>query len=176
MKHQALFSSKDKSKNIKCLLLQFLFGALRVKSKHHLWRTISAREVKRKSQKSSSFVKMEGKHEGIYIHFNSFNSPSQVSQQPSFPGFLQLVMGHRLLEHSISPWRHLHSSHLSLEAGTSCPGWNWRPAYMHVWLRPSSQTGQQVTWSWTGSIQLMTGQEADGCLDTHVMEPSCNSQ
>ena len=30
MKHQALFSSKDKSKKIKCLLLQFLFGALRV--------------------------------------------------------------------------------------------------------------------------------------------------
>ena len=32
MKNQALFSSKDKSKKIKCLLLQFLFGALRVKS------------------------------------------------------------------------------------------------------------------------------------------------
>ena len=33
MKHQALFSSKDKSKNLKCRLLQFLFGALRVKRK-----------------------------------------------------------------------------------------------------------------------------------------------
>ena len=31
MKHQALFSSKDKSKKLKCRLLQFLFGALRVK-------------------------------------------------------------------------------------------------------------------------------------------------
>ena len=30
MKHPALFSSKDKSKKIKCRLLQFLFGALRV--------------------------------------------------------------------------------------------------------------------------------------------------
>ena len=30
MKNQALFSSKDKSKNLKCLL-QFLFSALRVK-------------------------------------------------------------------------------------------------------------------------------------------------
>ena len=30
MKHQALFSSKDKRKKIKCRLLQFLFGALRV--------------------------------------------------------------------------------------------------------------------------------------------------
>ena len=32
MKNQALFSSKDKSKKLKCCLLQFLFGALRVKA------------------------------------------------------------------------------------------------------------------------------------------------
>ena len=32
LKNQALFSSKDKNKKLKCLLLQFLFGALRVKS------------------------------------------------------------------------------------------------------------------------------------------------
>ena len=31
MKNQALFSSKDKSEKLKCCLLQFLFGALRVK-------------------------------------------------------------------------------------------------------------------------------------------------
>ena len=30
MKSQVLFSSKDKEKNLKCRLLQFLFGALRV--------------------------------------------------------------------------------------------------------------------------------------------------
>ena len=30
MKNQAIFSLKDKSKTIKCRLLQFLFGALRV--------------------------------------------------------------------------------------------------------------------------------------------------
>ena len=29
MRNQALFSSKDKSKKLKCHLLQFLFGALR---------------------------------------------------------------------------------------------------------------------------------------------------
>ena len=34
MKNQALFSSKDKSKKLKCRLLQFLFGALRVKRSH----------------------------------------------------------------------------------------------------------------------------------------------
>ena len=32
MKNQALFSSKDKRKKLKCRLLQFLFGALRVKN------------------------------------------------------------------------------------------------------------------------------------------------
>ena len=31
MKNQALFSSKDKRKKLKCLLLQFLFRTLRVK-------------------------------------------------------------------------------------------------------------------------------------------------
>ena len=31
LKHQALFSSKDKSKKLKCRLLQFLFGALGVR-------------------------------------------------------------------------------------------------------------------------------------------------
>ena len=31
MKNQGLISSKDKSKKLKCRLLQFLFGALRVK-------------------------------------------------------------------------------------------------------------------------------------------------
>ena len=34
MKNQALFSSKDKSKKIKCRLLQFLFGAFRVNAVH----------------------------------------------------------------------------------------------------------------------------------------------
>ena len=32
MTNQALFSSKDKSKKLKCRLLQFLFGALRVEN------------------------------------------------------------------------------------------------------------------------------------------------
>ena len=35
MKNQALFSLKDKSKKFKCRLLQFLFGAFRVKRKHN---------------------------------------------------------------------------------------------------------------------------------------------
>ena len=33
VKHQVLFSSKDKSKKLKCRLLKFLFGALRVKNR-----------------------------------------------------------------------------------------------------------------------------------------------
>ena len=35
MKNQALFSSTDKSKKLKCRLLQFLFGALRVKTMYN---------------------------------------------------------------------------------------------------------------------------------------------
>ena len=37
MKNQALFSSKDKSKKLKCRLLQLLFSALRV---NFYWTTI----------------------------------------------------------------------------------------------------------------------------------------
>ena len=37
MKNQALFSSKDKSEKLKCRLLQFLFGALRVKIIRLIW-------------------------------------------------------------------------------------------------------------------------------------------
>ena len=40
MKHQALFSLKDKSKKLKCRLLQFLFGALRVNCKQNIRVTI----------------------------------------------------------------------------------------------------------------------------------------
>ena len=36
MKNQALFSSKDKSKRLKCRLLQFLFGALRIRSRERV--------------------------------------------------------------------------------------------------------------------------------------------
>ena len=35
MKFQALFSSKDKSKKLRCHLLQFSFGALRVKKNNN---------------------------------------------------------------------------------------------------------------------------------------------
>ena len=34
MKNQALFSLKDKSKKLKCHVLQFLFGTLMVKELH----------------------------------------------------------------------------------------------------------------------------------------------
>ena len=37
MKNQALFSSKDKSKKLKCRLLQFLIGALRVNGAPKMW-------------------------------------------------------------------------------------------------------------------------------------------
>ena len=41
MKNQALFSLKDKSKKLKCHLLQFLCGALRVKAKYVWYATVA---------------------------------------------------------------------------------------------------------------------------------------
>ena len=43
MKNQALFSSKDKSKNIKCCL-HFLFGALRVNIYNRIRKVMSNRK------------------------------------------------------------------------------------------------------------------------------------
>ena len=40
MKSQALFSSKDRSQKLKCRLLHFLFGALRVNFLLELFRNI----------------------------------------------------------------------------------------------------------------------------------------
>ena len=37
MKNRALFSSNDKSKKLKCRLLHFLFGTLRVKINGHIF-------------------------------------------------------------------------------------------------------------------------------------------
>ena len=37
LKHQALFSSKDIRKKLKCRLLQFLFGPLRVNDAGHVF-------------------------------------------------------------------------------------------------------------------------------------------
>ena len=38
MKNQAILYSKDKNEKLKCLLLQFLFGALRVNTYCFSWR------------------------------------------------------------------------------------------------------------------------------------------
>ena len=38
MKNEVLFSSKDKSKNLKCRLLQFLVGASRIKEDNQISR------------------------------------------------------------------------------------------------------------------------------------------
>ena len=41
MKNQSLFSSKDKSEKLKCRLLQFLFGALRVIFQLHVKQVVT---------------------------------------------------------------------------------------------------------------------------------------
>ena len=52
MKNQALFSSQDKSKKIKCHLLQFLFGALRVSFEQQ----VPENQKSIKSEKVSEFT------------------------------------------------------------------------------------------------------------------------
>ena len=59
MKNQALFSLKDKSKKLKCCLLQFMFGALRVKATS-LNRLFNSLTTKKQTTKflSANFQKM----------------------------------------------------------------------------------------------------------------------
>ena len=45
MKNQALFSSKNKSKKLKCRLLQFLFGALRVKLRVKIYNWVDNKTI-----------------------------------------------------------------------------------------------------------------------------------
>ena len=63
MKHQALFSSKDKNKTLNCHLLQFLFGALRVNIK-----TVSSTLLLSSNKKNGYF--------GIFFGSN-FNKSSK---------------------------------------------------------------------------------------------------
>ena len=67
MKNQALFSSKYKSKKLKCCLLQFLFGALRVK------RVVKVSKSDRNLQ-MLSLLEMTEKHEGTDTHYDFHNS------------------------------------------------------------------------------------------------------
>ena len=46
MKNQGLFSSKDKSKKLKCRLLQFLCGALRVKTNSFVFHDLIPKQQK----------------------------------------------------------------------------------------------------------------------------------
>ena len=58
MKNQALFSSIKKKIKLKCRLLQFLFGALRVKTVPLFEGLLFSRKANRKSQKFVPVVKM----------------------------------------------------------------------------------------------------------------------
>ena len=70
MKNQALFSSKDKSKKLKCRLLQFLFVTLRVKW-NILWVALLI-DISQKTVnifKSLYFLDIE---KGKYLRFHPF--------------------------------------------------------------------------------------------------------
>ena len=61
MKNQVLFSSKDKSKNLKCCLLQFLFGALRVMELKVLGKKIAGQ--------SNSVDPDDMTHNDLHVHW-----------------------------------------------------------------------------------------------------------
>ena len=67
MKNQALFSSKDKCKKLKCRLLQFLFGALRV---NHIYNYI-IQHITNHTTLGSQYlkVKVHLKHKYFKVNF-----------------------------------------------------------------------------------------------------------
>ena len=66
LKHQVLFSLKDKSKKLKCCLLQFLFGALRVKVQSSL--DISNTDISKYSLISKNTI---WTYFSFHLHFSS---------------------------------------------------------------------------------------------------------
>ena len=58
MKNEALFSLKNKNKKLKCRLLQFLFGAIRVKTVPLFEGLLFSRKANRKSQRFVPVIKM----------------------------------------------------------------------------------------------------------------------
>ena len=74
MKNQALFSLKDKSKKLKCRLLQFLFGALRVKYRGTFQIVLSAVISglnKHQGKSKTSLLKVDACLIQVNVHWNS---------------------------------------------------------------------------------------------------------
>ena len=75
MKNQALFSLKDKSKTLKCLLLQFLFGALRVKEEI-LHETVEAvNNTNATSHNAKTYSKCSNGHNSIKNYLTFIKQP-----------------------------------------------------------------------------------------------------
>ena len=90
LKHQALFSSRDKSKKLKCRLLQFLFGALRVKIHSAVPSTVDKKNNnnKKRIHCTSMFVKFHSFSSEVY-HI-TLNMPySCIPKSPSRVSLLQ---------------------------------------------------------------------------------------
>ena len=68
MKNQALFSSKDKTKKLKCCLLQFLFCALRVKLQTNKYILCSLTEAYTISENGHSIQMSELVHVLLFLN------------------------------------------------------------------------------------------------------------
>ena len=80
MKNQALFSSKDKSKRLKCRLLQFLFSALRVKLNFTACNSLGQFCVLQAELSSGSPTQSAPEYcGGIQVRFRLFVPPAHVA-------------------------------------------------------------------------------------------------
>ena len=94
MKNQALFPSKDKSKKLKCRLLQFLFGALRVSVVISIFLFYSQVE-----ELLSCFHGIFGRCSVMYYDFEAYNATFYgVCQDISCKYYLQFLQHLRKLE------------------------------------------------------------------------------
>ena len=91
MKNQVLFSSKDKSTNLKCPLLQFLFGTLTVKTSTIPLKLIHVKTGNPKWQLPIFRVNTLIWTENNFSNISKFDITVQISNKPTRSKFLFLT-------------------------------------------------------------------------------------
>ena len=88
MKNQALFSLKDKSEKLKCRLLQFLFGPLRVNATN----TCALGAHTKASQATTLKVRILSVNSSKRNHFSSSLNTLLTSQVKSYLGLGEILL------------------------------------------------------------------------------------
>ena len=97
MKNQALYSLKDRSKKLKCRLLQFLFGALRVKFLQIL--VICLMSVKKFTVTQTSYLPFSSKEYSPYKERYKKNAACIVLAQATSSDNVWLAVAVSLSRH-----------------------------------------------------------------------------